>query len=242
MIPTVKTKYLFFNLLKLIKPGLALDVGSMDGADSLRFRKMVPHAKIIAFEGNPYNFKRMNADRRLKQANIILSDQLVSKGREATFYVSKESIDGVGNLGSSSLRPPSDKDTVGEKLARPCVSLDTVIGSNIAENDKVALWVDVEGAAYEVLETALSQSDRLSILHVEVELEPRWEGQLLKNDVIKLCDKMGLDLIAKSKNETQQDLVFVNRDLLRSHSIRIKFALFITRFFQASSSRILAVF
>jgi len=43
-----KPKYLFLNLLKILSPKVILDVGSMDGADSLRFRKMSPYSQIEA--------------------------------------------------------------------------------------------------------------------------------------------------------------------------------------------------
>jgi hypothetical protein len=54
----LKTKYLFLILLHDLRRSIVLDVGSLDGADSLRFRAMLPDAKIFAFEANPYLYTK----------------------------------------------------------------------------------------------------------------------------------------------------------------------------------------
>ena len=58
----LKTKYAFHLLAAFLKPEVILDIGSMDGADSKRFARVVPKARIVAFEGNPYNYQAMCAD------------------------------------------------------------------------------------------------------------------------------------------------------------------------------------
>jgi hypothetical protein len=49
----LKTKYAYHALLWLLQPEVVLDVGSMDGSDSKRFRKLLARAEIVAFEGDP---------------------------------------------------------------------------------------------------------------------------------------------------------------------------------------------
>jgi hypothetical protein len=49
MLPVVlKTKYAFHALLWLLNPDVALDIGSMDGADSKRFRTLLKKSDLVA--------------------------------------------------------------------------------------------------------------------------------------------------------------------------------------------------
>ena len=78
----LKTKYAFHLLLAFLKPDVVLDVGSMDGADSKRFAKLVPGASIVAFEGNPYNYRAMIADDDLKHIPVVAVTAFAMKGDE----------------------------------------------------------------------------------------------------------------------------------------------------------------
>ena len=238
-IATCKVKYLFLNLLRFTQPALILDIGSMDGSDSLRFRKMCPKSRILAFEANPYNYGKMLASTKLAQSKIEIHNRLVSNNTLSEFYITKDSAKGVGNLGSSSMRTPLNTELIQQKITLEAISLKQIISDNSTPTDSVAMWVDVEGAAYEVLESAKGCHDRISLLHVEVETVERWQNQKLKVDVIRLCEELGLKLAAQSDNPTQQDLVFIRRDLILQTSLAFKTALFVTKLLGPSSSRIL---
>jgi FkbM family methyltransferase len=235
----LKTKYLFLNLLKFLQPNLILDIGSMDGSDSLRFRRMCPKSKIIAFEANPYNYQRMSEDINLKKAQITISSQLISNERNRKFYISTDSVSNFGNKGTSSTLKPVGSSDIYEEITLESSSIDEVIRENNSPNQSAALWIDVEGAAYDVLNSALTSKNQILLLHIEVELVEKWVGQKLKNNVIELAKALNLSLIACSSNESQQDLVFVNSSLLNERAAFIKFILFITKFLGPSSSKIL---
>jgi precorrin-6B methylase 2 len=49
----LNTARLFERLLPLLDADLVCDVGSMDGAETLRFARAVPQASVFAFEANP---------------------------------------------------------------------------------------------------------------------------------------------------------------------------------------------
>ncbi len=105
----LKTKYAFHLLLAYMKPDVVLDVGSMDGADSKRFSKLVPAANVVAFEGNPYNYRAMMADEDLGKQSIRIENRLVSEAPgKARFYVQiPEAGEGRFNRGRSSTLPRS---------------------------------------------------------------------------------------------------------------------------------------
>lgn len=101
----LKTKYAYHALLWLLQPEVVFDVGSMDGSDSRRFRKPLARADIVAFEGNPYNYRAMLEDRELGRSRIKVVNSLVSDTEgERSFFVQRP-LAGSGhfNRGTSSL-------------------------------------------------------------------------------------------------------------------------------------------
>lgn len=237
----LKTKYLFLNSLKILKPGLILDVGSMDGSDSIRFRAMSPQSRIIAFEANPHNFLKMQSNPRVARLNIEVRNQLISSVAGAgKFYISKGAVAGSnsGNMGTSSSMLPTNSSDIAEEIEVPSIRLDEVIAGATTPTDWVALWIDVEGAGYEVLSSIERAKHQVAVLHIEVELAEFWVGQKLKNDVIKLANDLGMVLLAHSDNDKQQDLVLVNAQLLHDHSGSIKWTTLLTKWLGPASSRL----
>lgn len=238
----LKTKYLFLNLLRMLRPALILDVGSMDGSDSIRFRHMSPKSKIIAFEANPYNYSKMQNNPLLSQLNIEVRNRMVSsKAEKGKFYISKSAVAGSnsGNMGTSSSMKPVDSSEVAEEIEVDTTRLDAVIADAVAPTDWVAMWIDVEGAGYEVLSSVVGTRQQIALLHIEVELTEFWVGQKLKNDVLKLANELGLELLAHSKNDKQQDLVLINSKLLRERAGSVKLAMLLAKWIGPASSRIL---
>lgn len=238
----LKTKYLYLNLLRTFRPRLILDVGSMDGSDSIRFRQMSPNSKIIAFEANPYNYSRMKNDPRLARTKIEVRNRLVSnKPEKGKFYISKGAVAGInsGNMGTSSSMKPVDASDVAEEIEVETTRLDKVIAEAAAPADWIALWIDVEGAGYEVLSSAIEVKQQILLLHIEVELAECWVGQKLKNDVIQLANELGLVLLARSDNDKQQDLVMINARLLRERAWSVRVAMMLTKWLGPASSRLL---
>jgi hypothetical protein len=84
----------------------------------------------------------------------------------------------------------------------------------------IALWIDVEGAAYEVLEGIDGIRDRVCLVHVEVETRAFWQGQRLWPEIDVLMRQLGFTPIARRPGEEQFDVLFVNdRWLGRSRAV-----------------------
>ena len=85
----VNTHVLFTALLQNAGADCLCDIGSRDGEDALGFRNLFPKARVFAFEANPYNYNRMQADPRFAAANVVVLPYAISDADgEATFYVS----------------------------------------------------------------------------------------------------------------------------------------------------------
>jgi hypothetical protein len=84
----------------------------------------------------------------------------------------------------------------------------------------IALWIDVEGAGYEVLEGMDGIRDRVCLVHVEVETRAFWQGQRLWPDVEAMMRQLGFTPIARRAGDEQFDVVFANdRWLERSRAV-----------------------
>ncbi len=81
---------------------------------------------------------------------------------------------------------------------------------------RLALWIDTEGKAYEVIEGATGVGQRVHLLHVEVETSPCiGSDQKLYPDVKALLDTLGFTELATDVADTgaQFNALFVRRDL-----------------------------
>lgn len=236
----LKAKYAFHLLLAYLRPEVILDIGSMDGADSKRFAKLVPSARIVAFEGNPYNFQAMLSDKMLRQASVRVEHRLVSDAPGATrFFVQRPVAGATGfNRGTSSTLARAHDDERAEEVVLDAVRVDEFLDREYPSATRVAAWVDVEGFAYAVLSSMAGVRDRMQLLHVEVETKEIWAGQKLEAEVLALAENLGLVLIAKGRGDTQRDVILANRNWFETNQIAIRRILGIARLLGPTASRI----
>jgi FkbM family methyltransferase len=209
----LKTKYAFHSLLWLLDPDLVLDIGSMDGADSKRFRTLLKKSDIVAFEANPDNFALMVADATIHQNDIRVLNRLVSpnEGTQSFFIQRPDGEQHSTNRGTSSVLARTVPGMRNEEVHVGAVRIDNFLTQEYSQATKAALWIDVEGFAYEVLESMRSASDRIQLIHVEVETQPCWSGQRLESDVVQLLESMDYIVLAHGRNAIQRDLLLVSR-------------------------------
>ena len=209
----LKTKYAFHALLWLLEPDVVLDIGSMDGSDSKRFRKLLPRTDIVAFEGNPYDHAAMLEDREIGRKRIRVVNSLVSDTEGKRSFFVQRPVAGAGhfNRGTSSLTRRDEDGAIAEELLLDSVRLDSFLAREYPKSPSVALWIDVEGHAYSVLEGTSGAKDRVKLVHVEVETSEAWTGQTIEADVLRLAASMDLVPIARGAGALQRDLILANR-------------------------------
>jgi FkbM family methyltransferase len=210
----VSTRLLFLDLLRDLGIDRVCDVGSMDGRDALAFRAQLPRAAITAFEPNPRNLQEMLADRRLEDARIgVVGAAVCDTDGTAPFYLVPPGDDAHtrDRRGKSSLlrREFLEAQT---RIEVPTVRLDAVLADE--PGDRIALWIDVEGKAYEVIEGMRDVAARVRLIHVEVESEPCiGAGQRLFPDVDRLLGELGFQRIATDQpvHRPQFNALYVRR-------------------------------
>lgn len=227
MPPVVSTRWLFAALLGALDIDTVCDVGSMDGTDALRFRRHQPRANILAFEPNPENFARMQADERLRAQHIrVLPVAASDQDSDAPFFV-VDTRRGPGaehhRRGMSSLLRRADEclSVVTVRTAR----LDRLLAEEQHAEEALALWIDAEGMALEVIRGADGVLANTRLLHVEVETTPCiGVHQHLFPEVRASLQRARFNLLATDQHagQAQFNALFVRRDLLEARAWRIQ--------------------
>jgi len=223
----VDTGRLFLKLLRTFEIDTVCDVGSMDGYDALRFRRVLPAADVIAFEPNPRNFDLMAADARLPRQRIRIFPFAVSdRDAEAPFYVVGARYARNRDLprrGISSLHRRADSSSISDVVRVRTVRLDGVLTSD-SSTARIALWIDTEGMGFEAIAGASRVLARTQILHVEVETVPLIGAkQKLLPDIERLLDAdFALLATDHPRDWSQLNALFVRKDALREHAADIR--------------------
>ena len=222
----VNTRRLFAKLLSSLEIGTICDVGSMDGTDALFFRDVAPDANIYAFEPSPTNLRLMQANPALRERRIRLVPMAATNydGEGEFFVVEADHAGTDGRRGMSSLhrRPDHPLIVTSAVLRVKTTRLDTFLTD---PNARLALWIDVEGKAYEVLEGIAGIASRVHLLHVEVETTPCISpGQKLYPEVKALLNRQGFTEIAtdQSRSQMQFNAVFARTALPAWTQLKIR--------------------
>jgi FkbM family methyltransferase len=167
------TRHLFLRLLRTFAVDVVCDVGSLNGADALRFRGVRSAAAIFAFEANPVNERRMRASPALGCARIeVVPLAICERDGEADFFVVDATHAPLARQGMSSLYLRTPAEHRGTAVRVACGRLDGFLAPRVTRTARIALWIDVEGKAFEALQGAQAILDRVALIHVEVETVP----------------------------------------------------------------------
>jgi FkbM family methyltransferase len=223
----VSTQRLFRKLLDKMQIGVVCDVGSMDGADALAFREAVPNSSIYAFEPNPNNLRLMQENPALHARNIQIVPLAATNydGEAELFLVDADYSRSDYRRGMGSLYRRSDEWAPSAVVRVKATRLDTFLADKCAPHSRLALWIDSEGKAHEVIEGITGIADRVHLLHVEVETAPCiGTSQKLYADVKAQLWQLGFVEIAtdQARLENQFNALFVRSDISPAMRFRLK--------------------
>lgn len=210
------TRHLFLRLLRTFDVEVVCDIGSLNGADALRFRAARPAATIFAFEANPANERRMRASAALGRARIeVVPLAICERDGAADFFVVDATRGPLARQGMSSLYLRTPAEHRGSAVRVACARLDGFLASRVARAARIALWIDVEGKAFEALLGSQAILDSVAVLHVEVETVPCiGAGQRLLPEAHSLLVENGFRALGTDQASTamQFNALYVRRD------------------------------
>jgi len=214
----VNTQRLFTRLLPRMRISAICDVGSMNGADAVLFNAAAPQSRIYAFEPNPFNFRLMAARREFLQRRNISAVPLAVTNYDGVadlFIVAAEYSQSDPRRGMSSLYRRCGEWAPAEIFSVETTRLDSFLAARCPHDARLALWIDAEGAAYEVIEGLGGRAAHVQLVHVEVETSPCiGANQKLYPQVKALLRRLGFTELGTDHpaNELQFNSLFVRAD------------------------------
>jgi hypothetical protein len=171
----------------------------------------------------------MQADRRLDGRGIrILPVAASDRDSEAPFFVEEAEYvptRNPGRRGMSSLHRRSHGSRLAEVVQVRTVRLDSMLLGDDRAGDRLALWIDTEGMAFETISGAARVLDRTLLIHVEVETVPCiGAAQRLFPDVHTTLFDAGFELLATDYpvNVPQFNALFVRTDVMKQSANEIR--------------------
>ncbi len=222
----VHTPTLFYGLLALLSDiDLFLDVGSLDGREAFAVEAYFPRMKCIAFEPNPHNIEVIQREINRRCSGVDLETCAVGNENRAISFYTRIPFSS-GNYGASSIlkfaNDAGNDEFATSAIEVPMRRLDYM--GAISSHTKIALWIDVEGAGYHVLEGMSDIAQKVQIVHIEVETCPKFEGGKLAPDVVRVMGDYGFELVGsnldKNLHRALGDMVFLRKQALNRIALR----------------------
>lgn len=221
---------LFFYLLsKIGEPKVFCDIGANDGSTSELAKKQFPEAVVFSLEANP-NIYGKNVNRLTRQGIQTLNIAASGETGQVTIYVPKTlsrayqngeivpaSITEGPDTGKSSLLKRDEQASYDEYVVQS-TTMDLLLeGYRAPEKRDIALWIDVEGAAYEVLSGCEKTLQNTSLIFIETENFQFWKNQKYSSDITTLLIKNGFIPISRDREyeDKQFNIVFIHGSLIR---------------------------
>lgn len=183
---TRRLEKLLLRAIALLRPELVVEIGAHGGEFSMAARRRLPDAKIVAFEANKTIYDRHAAKlqaSRIEFHQIAISDKSGARSFGVPRYRGKPA-ESMGSLRKDRLAEDIDWVEVS------CARADSVL-ADAADLPNV-LWIDVEGAAPEVLAGCHGLLGSTQLIYVEIETRQRWENQGLADKVFEFLEPFGL--------------------------------------------------
>jgi FkbM family methyltransferase len=196
-----------------LRPAVTLELGAKAAGFSIDVKTALPEASVHALEANPYTYAAFA--RRLHKYGINYRNLAVGDtSGPAVFKVQRKKmgVEQSPTRGSNSLRTkPGDFEyedaTVDQLTVDDYVARAGIVGL------PTAMWVDVEGCAFEALSGASRTLKQTEALLVEVEDRPIWNGQKLSSNVMGLLLEADFIPVARDfEFPGQHNVLFLSPD------------------------------
>lgn len=200
---------IYFGLLRDLTPAVFCDIGANKGEAGRRARKTSPATTVFGFEANPAIHARYKAGKEAAGITWI-NAAVADRPGELTLHIPRvlsrhlsgetfryERVVEAANTGKSSLLM-RDEAAEYDSVVVPAVTLDGFL-ADAAPHGRVALWIDVEGAASLVLGGATETLARTDLMIIEVEGFGFWQDQVRAADLLDLLAKAGFTPVLRDR-------------------------------------------
>jgi FkbM family methyltransferase len=194
----------YLKISKSFNPTLSIEVGAHRAEYSQAMSEI--GIKSIAFEASPavYN-KFKDSISGFDYINMAMSDYA------GTILFNIESSSNPADVGHNSIKGFNLPWRInGDPVEVSCSTLDLYF--NDLQDEKISMWIDVEGANKEVLLGATRLLKNVKTIYIEVEHIDFWIDQWKRQDVIDFLDANGFDLYREfAAYSNQTNCIFIKR-------------------------------
>ncbi len=208
LVSTPEIQQAFINAAVSAKVDNFCEIGAYEASASIKMTELLPECNVVAFEANPLNYEQFK-DVPTRYEHMAVSN----RAGEVPFFF-RPGVD--PNVGNNSLLKRSNTEGHTETMV-PCDTLDSLVWES---DQNYALWIDVEGHAYEVLEGAHRVLQQTLYILVELEMIRYWEAQSLDTRVFQFLKDRGFEPVAyDSEYVYQYNVMFRNTALTEPYAI-----------------------
>ena len=210
---TIELDKLFNQLLNKLKIECLIECGAHGAEMSKMFVKQ--GGKSIAIEANPLVFENITpkSEGNFKSFNVALSNS----NNKLNFYIPTNN----NKSGQSTFFPKDDIQY--NKIEVETLQLDELLKIKNIENKNLALWIDVEGHQFEVLDGSSLSLQNTKLIKIEVESIELFKNQKWScYDVDKFLNKNNFVAVFRDfEYDEQFNVLYVSKDFLDDVKLNI---------------------
>jgi len=196
-----------------------LEIGAHEADFSLKMAKTYGKTiSVCAIEASPRTHTYFSNKINFKDFGVSYINAVVSDREEETlFYEHVDNKRQAAHWVSSLHKDIRNWKTRIDRIHMKSVRGDTLIENKFRNKKKIAVWIDVEGCQYEVL-NSLSKSFELGIINsvfIEVEKKEYWENQkMLADDIIIFMKNYNFSPFLRDyESDNQYNIIFVHNSV-----------------------------
>jgi FkbM family methyltransferase len=194
----------YIKIATSINPTLSIEVGAHEAeySNAMSIRGI----RSIAFEASPAVYKKYkNYINNFEYINLAITNYAGS------IFFNLDSAYNPSDIGHNSIKDFNlHWRSNGDPIKVSCSSLDLYF--NNLQDEKICLWVDVEGANKEVLTGAIKLLKQVQTIYIEVEHIDYWVDQWKRQDVIDFLSIHGFKLYREFvAYQDQTNCIFIRK-------------------------------
>lgn len=199
----------FRDVCEAVQPTVSLEIGAHEADYSRWARATFPDARVVALEANPYVHEQYRSAVRaagVEYEHLAATDTTGTVTLKIPTEIHGRSRTRTNKMGSLNTHHASGGH---EEVEVRASRIDDLVATGAG--DRVVAWIDVEGAAGQVLEGARATLAHADAVFIEVESEPTWEGQWLDRDVARYFAELGkVPAVRDVEKPTQYNVLFLD--------------------------------
>lgn len=207
---------LFMQIQYVTYPTCSIEIGAYEATFSKKMVQSYPNIPVWAFEANPYNYEKFSAEclsLGIKYMHMAIANKVGSIDFMLQHRYTDDGTLLPKDLGNNSILYRSKEGLQYAPVSVKCSTLDTYFKETLSNDERVVLWIDVEGASEAVLTNAISTLEKTNSIFIEVEHYGFWNNQWLFPQVDEFLRENDFYLVARdSEYDGQNNCIYVKRN------------------------------